>query len=174
MPVVFGQGKGRDEHRVAELKQGMIDQIPVDHGPGLLVVHRQKALVELGLLHQGRFIAQQDMQKRELRDVAAEDDHTDGERSRENQARRPPQDCPEYGGQNQGQGRDPRVGAIKPGFHPVAGDQFQGGEQQEYQQGTDQLSNTASERIRGSAAATSDPTYGTMRRIAATAPHSTA
>ena len=118
MPVVFGQSKGRDEHRVAELKQGMINQIPVDHGPGLLVVHCQKALVELGFLHQGRFIAQQDMQKRELRDVASEHHHANGQRSRENQARRPPQDCPETRWSESGLGPRPPYESHKAGVPP--------------------------------------------------------
>jgi hypothetical protein len=82
MPVVFGQGQGRDYHRVAELEQSVVGQVAVYHGSGLLVVHCQKALVKPGFLHQGRFIAQQDMQKRELRDIAAQNHDAHGERSR--------------------------------------------------------------------------------------------
>src|ERR1700729_1715537 len=98
------------------------------------LIHGEQPLVDLGFRRKDRFIAQQDMQKRKLGNVAPQNHDADRERRRQDQARRSPQNAPKNGAHQQRQGRDSHLGAVKPRFEEVGDDQFQARNQQKNQQ----------------------------------------
>ena len=85
----------------------------------------QQALVQAvrGVHH--RLAAQQHLQELQARQIAAQHQAAGRQRRRQDQANRSPQRSPERGGDDDGQGRQPRAAAVQPGLDNVVADQLQ-------------------------------------------------
>ena len=102
---------------------------------GLLIVHSQQPLVEERFSSKCRLIGQQQMPRKDKcgmwrltpRRRLSEESPVSGPRVP--RARRP-----KHRGDKQGERGDSRMCAIKEGFQEISGDQFQGREQNKYEQ----------------------------------------
>ena len=91
---------------------------------GFAFVVGEHALVEGGVGRDDGLIAEQDGEEFERRNVAAHDDEADGERDGEDEADGSPDECPEGGGDEDGEGGEAGVLAVDVGLDVVGGDDF--------------------------------------------------
>ena len=94
-PVVFGQAQRRDRHVVVERQRRALIDVVLGDLDGLLHVPRQQALIKALGRRQHRAAAEQDAQELEPGHVAADHHEAHGERRRQEQAHRSPQQRPE-------------------------------------------------------------------------------
>ena len=134
MPILLSHRKRRYEDRIVQLNQGVLAEVDIGHRARFMVVHRQQALIHLRFRRENRLVAEQNMEKRQVRNVTAQNHHAHRQRCRENQAGGSPQSRPKHCGQQDRQRRDSRMHPIKPRLNEIAGHQLQRGEQQEYQE----------------------------------------
>ena len=107
MAVLFDEREGGHEDGVVELDQGFAFEEAVGDGVRLLLVHGEETLVKECLGGEFGVGAEEGVEKGHLRDVAAEDNDADGEWRGEDEAGPSPQECPEDGHGEQGEGGDP-------------------------------------------------------------------
>ena len=119
--VLLDEGEGGDEDGVVELDEGFAFEEAVGDGVGLLLVHGEETLVEEGFGGEFGVGAEEGVEEGHLRDVAAEDDDADGERSGEDEAGPSPEERPEDGHGKQGERGDAGARAEEPGFDEVGG-----------------------------------------------------
>ena len=98
--VGLGEEKGRKRDLVAIFGQGMVFQVAVRMVRDFGGVAGKQALIEAFDGCQGRRIAQDDVEKGEPLDMAADNHQANGERRRKDQADRSPQPRPERCGQD--------------------------------------------------------------------------
>lgn len=101
--VLLGEREGGQEEGVVEFDEGLAGEESVGDGVGLLLVHGEEALVEVGIGGERGVGAEKGVEKGHLRDMAAEDDHADGERRGEDETGPAPEQRPEDGHGEQGE-----------------------------------------------------------------------
>ena len=77
--------------------------------PDFLEVHGEQPLIQTFFRREHRLVAEQDRQKFERRNMAADHHEADCQRRRENESDRPPQRSPERRGDHDGNGRKARA-----------------------------------------------------------------
>src|SRR5580704_8108054 len=101
---------------------------------GILLVEREKALIELRLHRKRGFIPQQNMQKRHARHVAPQHNGANGQGNGQHQPGTSPEHGPEDRGNQQRERGDAGVRAIQPRLNNIGSDQIENPEQQNHQQ----------------------------------------
>src|SRR5882757_4865716 len=132
--ILLDEGEGGDEDGVVELDEGLAFEEAVGDGVGFLLVHGEEAFVEEGLGGELGVGAEEGVEEGEVGDVAAHDDDTDCEWGGEDEAGPSPQERPEDGHGEEGEGGDAGAGAEEPGFDEVGGGEFEGEEEAEDQE----------------------------------------
>ena len=111
MAVSFDEREGGHEHGIVELDEGFAFEEAVGDSVRLLLVHGEETLVKECLSGEFGVGAEEGVKKGHLSDVATEHDNADGEWSGENEAGPSPQERPEDGHGEQGEGGDPAARA---------------------------------------------------------------
>jgi len=128
LAVFFDEGEGGDEDGVVDGDEGFgVEGLEEEVG-GFAFVVGKEALVEAGVVGDGGLVAEEDGEELERGDVAAHDDEADGEGYGQDEAYGPPDEGPESGGDEDGEGRESGVTAVDVGLDVVAGDDLEKGE----------------------------------------------
>jgi hypothetical protein len=133
--VLLDEREGGDEDGVVQLNERFVFEETGGDGVSLALVHGEEALVEQRLGREFGVGAEEGVEERKLRDIAAHDHDADGEGSGEDEAGPSPEQCPEDGHGEQGKRGDAGAGAEEPGFDEVGGCEFEGKEEAEDEEG---------------------------------------
>ena len=123
-----------------------------------LLVHGEEAFVKEGFGGEFGVGAEEGVEEGHLRDIAADDDDADGEGRGEDEAGPSPEERPEDGHGEQGEGGDAGARAEEPWFDEVGGGEFESKEEAEDEMRRPQEGEMATETMRGSARAVAVPT----------------
>ena len=121
--------KRRDRHPAVKLGQRLFLQRLFGAKDRLKRIRGEQALVKLGMGHQNRLVAEQDVEKLELRQITPQHHKAHGQGRGQDQPQRPPEEGPEDRGDDDGQRADPGSGPVKPGLDHVRSQKLDGDEQ---------------------------------------------
>ena len=133
-PVSGGQPQDWYKRCVTDFDQWFLFQLLLHEFAGFFFIQSQQPLVEAASRPHHGFIAKQNREKCQLRNVFTDHNHTHCERRRQQQADRSPQPSPEDRGQQDSQRRQAGAGSVEPGFNKIIANDFQQDEEASHEQ----------------------------------------
>src|SRR5208282_2986671 len=112
VPILFRHCESWDKDGIVEASDRLFFQVGFRDVVCLFLIECQKPLVKVGFHGKDRFIAKENLEESQLRDVPAHQDQAHSKWSRKNQTYRAPQDCPEHSRYEDGERGNSRVGAV--------------------------------------------------------------
>ena len=134
-PALFVFGRERepfDDDSIIVIDQSAIGEKRLRLGERLIGIIREDALIKAFRGRQCRPVAEQNIEKLERFDVAAQNHKAQRERGRKDQPDRSPNPCPEHRGHNHRHRRKPGRMAVKQGLYDIANDGFDHAEQKQH------------------------------------------
>ncbi len=127
--VELSQRQPPDRDLVVIGRQGFVLEERFGSMRGLAWVVREHVLIETFFRRQRRLVAEQHLEKLQVLDMPPQHDQAHGQRRRQQQSDRPPQQRPERGGDQHRDAGKPRAVTIEPGLDHKAGDELDGKEE---------------------------------------------
>ena len=90
MPVLFRQGEYWDKNGIVETSNGFFFQVGFRNVSCLVLIERQKALIEVSFQGKNRLVAKHNLKEIQLGHIPAHQDQAHRERGRQNQTHRAP------------------------------------------------------------------------------------
>ena len=127
--VELSQREPLDRDLVVIDRQGLVLEERFGLMRGLVGVVRQHALIKALLRRQCRLVAEQHLEELQMLDMPPQHNQAHGQRRRQQQPDRPPEQCPESGGDHHRDAGKPHAVAVEPGLDHITGDQLDDKEQ---------------------------------------------
>ena len=130
--VELSQREPLDHDFVVIDRQGFVLEERFGLMRGFVGVVRQHALIKALLRRQCRLVAEQHLEKLQMLDMPPQHNQAHGQRRRQQQSDRPPEQCPESGGDQHRDAGKPHAVAVEPGLDHLTGDQLDDKEQSQW------------------------------------------